>query len=407
MLINNLLLEERKLKEVSLYPLEHQFIIIRERSVTKRIAFNDIIMVKSDSNYSIIFHRDGKEILTSKTLKYWALILEGNDFIRVHASYLINRNHILEIQNNKRNILMNNNLNAAISRQMNMRKLINEMNFIFNKKSLNVLKYIILIFLGFISQFGFSQAVGIGTSTPDSKLNIAGGSEASLSDGTGYFLIGLKENQNIVFDNNELQARNNGIADDLFLNPHGGNVAIGTTSANVKLKIDGGTDASLSGGGYLQIGPTNGENIIIDNNEIMARNNEATDILYLQNNGGKTYIGNDLEIAGNISGNINIEQTTTEITEEYQLINVTNCSWKNIYNDGSLVDPNEAYNFTLNNGTNGQTLIITTTGSGDYVILNESANVNLPSAWITIGQGDILQLIYFSAKWHMISFTQN
>lgn len=288
---DHLLLEERKLKNFTITPNEHNFIFIRERNATKMIAYCDIVMVKSDSNYSTIYLSDGKEILTSKTLKYWSSILAGKSFIRIHASYLINKNYILEIQKNKRIIIMSNNLNAAISRQMDVRVLINEINFNFNKKSLNVLKNIILMFLVFISQFGFSQAVGIGTTTPDAKLNIAGGSEASLSNGTGYFLIGLKENQNMVFDNNELQARNNGLESELFLNPHGGNLTIGSPIKPTNLNILGNTDATLSDNGLMVLGSINSPNLVFDNANILARNNGLNSDLYIQRFGGNINLG--------------------------------------------------------------------------------------------------------------------
>jgi hypothetical protein len=59
----------------------------------------------------------------------------------------------------------------------------------------------------------------------------------------------------------------------------------------------GGSDASLGGGGYVTIGPVTGANIVIDNNEIMARNNGAVSTLYLNNDGGSVRVP-VLEITG-------------------------------------------------------------------------------------------------------------
>lgn len=133
--------------------------------------------------------------------------------------------------------------------------------------------------------------VGIGTTMPNAPLSIETGTEATLSDGSGYVLIGNKDGQNIVIDNNEIQTRNDGVESNLLINPQSGNVGIGTSSANVKLKVDGGTDASLTDGGFLQIGPTTNKNILFDDNEIMARNNGDADQLILQNHGGNTQMG--------------------------------------------------------------------------------------------------------------------
>ena len=48
--------------------------------------------------------------------------------------------------------------------------------------------------------------VGIGTSTPNTRLQITGGGDASYSDGTGYLVIGSEASTNIVMDNNEIMA---------------------------------------------------------------------------------------------------------------------------------------------------------------------------------------------------------
>jgi hypothetical protein len=66
----------------------------------------------------------------------------------------------------------------------------------------------------------------------------------------------------------------------------GGKVGIGTPSPDVKLHIIGGSDAQLSGGGFLVLGSTGSTNIALDNNEIMARNNGQKATLFLQANGG-------------------------------------------------------------------------------------------------------------------------
>jgi len=61
-----------------------------------------------------------------------------------------------------------------------------------------------------------------------------------------------------------------------------GNAGIGTTAPAVKLQVDGGTDASLANGtGYMVLGSESGTNLVLDDNEIMARNNGAGSTLYL------------------------------------------------------------------------------------------------------------------------------
>ena len=61
-----------------------------------------------------------------------------------------------------------------------------------------------------------------------------------------------------------------------------------------RVQIINGGEASLTSHGYLQLGSTTGVNMVYDNNEITARNNGATSPLYLQPNQGVVSIGGDV-----------------------------------------------------------------------------------------------------------------
>lgn len=76
-------------------------------------------------------------------------------------------------------------------------------------------------------------------------------------------------------------------ANGLFVS---GSAGIGTTAPAVKLHVAGGSDASLGGGGFIVTGSTTGANISIDDNEIMARSNGAASDLFLNHNGGNLLI---------------------------------------------------------------------------------------------------------------------
>ena len=69
-----------------------------------------------------------------------------------------------------------------------------------------------------------------------------------------------------------------------------GAVGIGTAVPLFPLHVDGGTDISPSGGGYVVAGSIRGFNVAIDNNEIMARDNGGTSPLYLNHEGGDVII---------------------------------------------------------------------------------------------------------------------
>ncbi len=96
---------------------------------------------------------------------------------------------------------------------------------------------------------GTNGNVGISTINPKVKLHISGGTDASFSNGSGYLLIGTESSRNIVMDNNEIIARNNGFSSTLFiqgsgstastvLNPGGGNVGIGTINPAASAALD-------------------------------------------------------------------------------------------------------------------------------------------------------------------------
>lgn len=180
--------------------------------------------------------------------------------------------------------------------------------------------------------------VGIGQADPSVKLQVNGGTNAGLSGG-GYVVIGSPTSKNVAMDINGIMSRSNGAASPLYLNEYGGNVyidrnntgsrlGIGITSPAAKLHIVGGTDASLTGGGYIVTGSTSADNIVIDDNEIMARNGaslDGTSILYLNNQGGDVHIGRagkGLEANG-VSGYVQFGNTSLTPAREIDLTHGT------------------------------------------------------------------------------------
>ncbi len=152
-----------------------------------------------------------------------------------------------------------------------------------------------------------SGRVGVGTSNPEIKLHIEGGTDASLSNGSGYLLLGSVDDQNVVFDDNEIIARKDGSAGTLHVQAEGGEfrihdrepeservvvkdsgrVGIGTTNPRAKLQVEGGTDVNLGDdSGFLVLGSVDGPNLALDQNEIQARENGSVSQLLLQHLGG-------------------------------------------------------------------------------------------------------------------------
>jgi len=179
--------------------------------------------------------------------------------------------------------------------------------------------------------------IGIGIADPVSKLQITSGAEASLAT-HGYIMLGSETATNLIADNNEIQARNNGAISPLFLQSEGGITQFGRTDdsnieienttirayfnganetlilqpngktrvggvldfGNTKFHISEGVDAgpAAANSGYMMIGLSTAENVVFDNNEILARNNGAVATLFLGRDGSKVQLGNGTDDQG-------------------------------------------------------------------------------------------------------------
>ncbi len=134
--------------------------------------------------------------------------------------------------------------------------------------------------------------VGIGTDAPAAPVHIVGAYPANANTGQLH-IAGPTAADNMLIGRTAtygfVQTQS---AEPLVLNPISNSVGIGTTSPTAKLQIDGTDDLSLTNDGLVLIGRKNASNIVIDGNEIMARNNGTKSRLFLQNSGGDFSVGN-------------------------------------------------------------------------------------------------------------------
>jgi hypothetical protein len=165
----------------------------------------------------------------------------------------------------------------------------------------------------------FNGNVGIGTSNPQQLLHVDDRIRVGQDPtyGTVYGEL-IHEGGGTGFRLNahagggtwaDLHFQTNGTT-KMFLES-AGKLGVGTISPLAKLHIEGGVDASNTTHGYFMAGPVTSTNIIIDNNEIMARNNGASSFLYLNNNGGTVHLGPGSPAIGyqlSVSGKIMAEE---------------------------------------------------------------------------------------------------
>jgi hypothetical protein len=154
------------------------------------------------------------------------------------------------------------------------------------------------------------DSVGIGTSTPATKLDIRslvagvllrlGSNDPQIDFYQGSTPTGFVNTTGADFKMGTFSSNNTGRAiirvnggDRLTVAPDG-NVGIANNDPITRLHIASGQDAGLTNtqNGFVMLGAEAGSNVVIDNNEIIARNNGAISTLFMQNNGGTVQIGN-------------------------------------------------------------------------------------------------------------------
>ena len=81
------------------------------------VSTEDILYCQAESNYTSVVLKGGKKILVSKVLKDIDETLTGNDFFRVHNSFLINLNHIIKfVRGEGGYVVMDDGATIGISR---------------------------------------------------------------------------------------------------------------------------------------------------------------------------------------------------------------------------------------------------------------------------------------------------
>lgn len=80
------------------------------------IDLSNIIYSEASNNYSKLILSDGSTFLVSKTLKDVQEVLEEETFLRVHRQYIINLNHVKQLNRNEGILTMTNGDHIPIAR---------------------------------------------------------------------------------------------------------------------------------------------------------------------------------------------------------------------------------------------------------------------------------------------------
>lgn len=95
-----------KLVSVASAPAENppaqadDFMFIKSDNKIFKVAFEDILFLEAFGNYAKVYLTD-KQLMPTTTLTSLEEALPKNQFIRVHRSFIINKNHISHIEGNR------------------------------------------------------------------------------------------------------------------------------------------------------------------------------------------------------------------------------------------------------------------------------------------------------------------
>lgn len=81
------------------------------------IEVDNIIRCESDNYYTIIYFKDGTNLLVSKTLKEMEQKLEEYDFVRTHKSHLVNMRSIMNFIKDEMMVLLTDGVKVPVSKR--------------------------------------------------------------------------------------------------------------------------------------------------------------------------------------------------------------------------------------------------------------------------------------------------
>lgn len=225
----------------------------------------------------------------------------------------------------------------------------------------------------------FQGNVGIGVPDPQYRLDIYG-SGARISSMTSggprlelkghavgtpsSFLLGAVDFVDIDDEYaGGISYRRTLLGDRLWLSAGGsdavgidqdGRVGIGVVVPNVQLHVAGGTNAQLNGGGFIAIGDLASSNIVLDNNEILARNNGEIAPLHLNKFGGEVHVGFFSDGAGRLVTPVVQITGGSDLSENFDVAEINDLTPQpgmvvsiDPQNPGRLIPSTRAYDRTV------------------------------------------------------------
>ena len=210
--------------------------------------------------------------------------------------------------------------------------------------------------------------VGIGTTSPSTKLHVRNGEATIASDTDGVKLSYSNGNSSGIIDtafsDNNLEFRTNGTAKMWIANA--GNVGIGTTNPQTKLHVEGITRVTESsntafyGGDYVRV---------FGNQYYSFRNTGGSTIAQIHMNGNSYFNGGNVGIGTtspvtklNVVGNVSVSAT-----KAYRMYNAANNAWGEM----SFVEADNRIQFNRGIQNSGTDFRLSEDTNASFVCANE------------------------------------
>ena len=91
--------------------------LILNHKTSKKILIDTVVLLEGDINYTIFHLENGKQKVVAHSIKFFESFLETHGFLRVHRSYMINPNHVKNLDEQQYKVTMNNGYEAIISKR--------------------------------------------------------------------------------------------------------------------------------------------------------------------------------------------------------------------------------------------------------------------------------------------------
>lgn len=88
-----------------------------KQKIAQTIDVKKIVLLQGNGNYTIVWLIDGKQLLSSATLGLYESLFEGNSFVRINRSYLVNACYIEKYQKNNATVFLTNGFKIKVSRR--------------------------------------------------------------------------------------------------------------------------------------------------------------------------------------------------------------------------------------------------------------------------------------------------